>query len=333
MDDVTHEARCVRGGVPPWKFRSATRFLALAILLVTGTAAASGPFSAGMAGGDSTGAGSTGGTVSVGATNGAGTPGSGASGGGLPGGGGESGSGSWSCVYTYLAINNEGGFPNGGPTPGAWYSVTCVDPSTGAQVTQTVWVTSSSPAAPSIDPASVAVLAENAMRLPDPEIGLDPRGTSVVNLPTWLWVAPSLWHADTVTANADGVSATAVAEPVAVVWSTGDGGRVECAGPGVAYNPSIPSGGQATDCFYEYRETSAGQPSVDGNSDDAAFTVSATVVWSVSWTSAGVAGGGVLPTLFTSSAVPLRVVQVESVNDSSAATPGMTADSEIGNRQ
>ena len=48
----------------------------------------------------------------------------------------------WSCVYTYLALNNEGGMPLGGPMPGAWYSVTCDDRATGAQWTQTEWISS-----------------------------------------------------------------------------------------------------------------------------------------------------------------------------------------------
>ncbi len=268
------------------------------------------------AGADSSGAGSGGGSVSVGASAGSG---SGGSSGTSSGGGGSAGASPWECTYTYLALNNEGGFPNGGPTPGAWYSVTCVDTESGTQVTQTVWITSSQPTAtPPVNPYALAVQAENSIALPDPSIHLDPWATSVVNLATWLWVDPAIWHGESVTASAGTVTATAVARPVAVVWSTGDGGSVTCAGPGIAYEPSEPATWQTTDCSHVYTDSSAGQPSPDGNPDDGAFTVTATVVWSVSWTSTGVAGGGALPTLYTTSSVPLRVVQVESVNTSEA---------------
>jgi hypothetical protein len=210
--------------------------------------------------------------------------------------------------------------------------VTCDDTQSGTQVTQTVWITSSQPTTtPPVDPYALAVQAENSITLPAPSIHLDPWGTSVVNLATWLWVDPALWHDDSVSASAGTVTATAVARPVAVVWSTGDGGQVTCGGPGVAYQPSEPEAWQSTDCSHVYAETSAGQPSPDGDPDDAAFTVTATVVWSVTWESTGVPGGGVLPTLYTTSSVPLRVAQVESVNASQAdAAAPASASIEVG---
>ena len=80
------------------------------------------------------------------------------------------------------------------------------------------------------------------MTLPDPVIGLDPAGTSVVGLSTWLWVDPSIWSVRSVTASAGSVSATAVASPVGVTWTTGDGAVVTCGGPGVAYDLAQPVG-------------------------------------------------------------------------------------------
>src|SRR5664280_1748914 len=146
------------------------------------------------AGADTTGAGSGGGTVTVGAGAGRGTDGSSSGGGssaGAPSGGGSAAGSPWSCTYTYLALNNAGGFANGGPTPGAWYSVTCVDAASGVQVTQTEWITSSQPVAvPTVDPRTVALEAESAMVLPTPVLHLNPSGTSVVDLETWLWIDP-----------------------------------------------------------------------------------------------------------------------------------------------
>jgi len=280
-----------------------------------------------VAGADSTGAGAGGGTVTVGAGSGGdtgGTSGSGGSGGlGGPGGApgtGSAGSGAgspWTCTSTYLTLNNQGGFPPGGPQPGAWYSVTCVDAVTSVQVTQTVWITGPGPAgggSPAVDPRTLALQAENSIDLPQPTIRVDPSGTSVVGLETWFWVDPTIWHDESVTATAGLVSATAVAHPVAVRWTSGDGGDVVCQGPGTAYLTGLPAAWQSTDCGHEYLRTSAGQPTLDGDPDHGTFVVTATVEWAVSWTSTGVAGGGDLPTLLTSGATLLRVVQVESVN-------------------
>jgi len=245
--------------------------------------------------------------------------GSSGSGSGATGGGGGAPS-PWSCTSTYLALNNEGGFPPGGAQPGAWYSVTCVDVASGAQVTQTVWVTGAAPApTPQVDPRTLALQAENSIQLPRPTLGTNPAGTSVVDLRTWLWINPSIWHGASVTATAGAVSATAVAEPVSVRWTTGDGGQLVCPGPGSAYAWWLPASVQSTGCAYEYLRTSAGQPALDGNPDHGTYVVTATVEWAVSWTSTGIAGGGSLPTLLTSDAALLRVVQVESVNTVGAA--------------
>lgn len=282
---------------------------AVAVLAIGGVVAEAAP-----AGADSTGAGSGGGTVSVGAGSGGGSAGSGSGGtsGGSSGGGSTS---PWSCIYTYLALNNQGGFTPGGALPGAWYSVTCVDAATSQQATQTVWVSGAAPpAGPTVDPHALALEAENSIQLPRPVLHMDPSGTSVVDLATWLWIDPSLWHNESVTASAGGVSATAVARPVDVRWSTGDGGEVVCQGPGAAYVWWLPSDVQSTSCSHEYLRTSAGQPTLDGNTDDGTYVVVASVDWTVSWTSVGVQGGGPLPALVTSDAALLRVVQVESVN-------------------
>jgi hypothetical protein len=263
----------------------------------------------------SAGAGSGGGTVTVGAGSGSGTGGStGGSSGGSPSGGAGTSS-PWECTYTYLALNNEGGFPPGGALPGAWYSVTCDDPATGAQVTQTVWITGAPPSStPQVDPRTVALQAERSMTLPAPSLRSNPVGSSVVGLVTWLWVDPALWQDHAETATAGGVSATAVAHPVGITWTTGDGAQVECGGPGVPYAPDVAADAQSTYCSHVYARTSLGQPTPDGDPDDGRYPVSATVEWTVSWTAVGAAGGGVLPTLYTTGASSLRVVQVESLN-------------------
>jgi hypothetical protein len=99
-----------------------------------------------------------------------------------------------------------------------------------------------------------------------------------------------------------------------VTWTTGDGSTVTCDGPGTAYNPALSAEEQSTNCSHTYKTTSAGQASADGNPNDAAFTVTATVTWTVAW--AGPNGSaGVLPSLTTVGTFSLRVAQIESVNN------------------
>jgi hypothetical protein len=135
----------------------------------------------------------------------------------------------------------------------------------------------------------------------------------VVNIPTWLWIDPSIWRPFAASATAGAVTATAVATPSSVTWSMGDGGTVVCEGPGARYDTSKPASEQDTDCSYTYRQSSIGQPSPDGNPNDGAYPVTATITWAVSWTVTGASGGGALPYLRTSSTVPVRVEQVESI--------------------
>ena len=211
--------------------------------------------------------------------------------------------------------------PPGGPTPGSWYSVTCTDQITGASVTQTEWIPDQSVTSiPAVNPYAVALEAENSLRLPSPTGYFNPPGVSVVNLPTWFWINAGLWHPYSVTATAGSVSATAVATPLAVTWVTGDGGVTTCDGPGIPFEPEQSLSQQSTYCSHRYTTSSLGQPSPDGNPNDAAFTVSITIDWSVSWSAQGDSNGGELPSLFTSSSRSVRVEQVESVDAAGAST-------------
>jgi hypothetical protein len=145
---------------------------------------------------------------------------------------------------------------------------------------------------------------------------LNPSGAGDVNLAEWLWIDPSLWHPITTSAtacNAGGcTTSSATATPEDVTWDTGDGGSVTCAGPGTAYDLGEAASVQSTSCSHTYEESSAGQPSSDGNPNDAAFTVRAVVTWGVTWSGAGGAGGA-LPSITTQSSTTLRVEQIESI--------------------
>jgi hypothetical protein len=202
--------------------------------------------------------------------------------------------------------------------------VTCVDLSTGTMVTRTEWLSQAATgtAVPAVDPRVLAAAAERSIHLPAPNLHFNPSGSAVVNLATWLWVDPASWQPQSVSASAGGVTSTAVATPHSVSWSMGDGSTVVCAGPGTVYDLSLPPASQQTSCSYVYAQSSAAQPSPDGDPNDGSFEVTATVDWSVTWSAVGAPGGGVLPDLTTSATVPLRVEQVESLNAAGSGTGG-----------
>jgi hypothetical protein len=204
------------------------------------------------------------------------------------------------------------------PGVGKWYSVSCWDGNTYLGGGAIIWLAgtgSRSPAEAPVSAKSLAEEAESSITLPAPVINTNPDESSFVNLPTWLWIDPSAWHAIHATAKAGDVSAIATAVPVEVVFSTGDGATVTCNGPGMPYDYSKPASMQSTYCSHVYSLSSADQQSPDGNPDDAAFPVSATITWDVTWESRGAPGGGALPSLATTGESRLRVQQVESLQN------------------
>lgn len=162
-------------------------------------------------------------------------------------------------------------------------------------------------------PAVLAQLAVRYLRLPDPVIRSSPAPNAVqlTRLPTWLWVAPATWQPQSRTAHVPGESVTATATPVSASWRMGDGKTVTCHGPGTAYtsadNPASPS----PTCGYTYTRSSAGQP-------HAAFRVTVTINWDITWTGPGGAGGA-LPPLFTAAAAAMRVAESQAINTTGGA--------------
>ncbi len=225
-------------------------------------------------------------------------------------------SGAPACTYIPLPASQAAAFGPGGPTPGSWYFVKCPGRKLTIYTGALSWFPAASPvkaAPPAAAPSALALQATNLLTLPAPIVNLNPSAFSIVNLSSWLWIDPQTWHSFRATATAGGVSATAIATPVSVSWSMGDGHTVVCDGPGTPYDPTIPDAAQSTACSYAFPESSAGRPSADGDSNDGAFDVTATITWTVSWSATGAPGGGQLPSLHTGSTVPVRVEQVESV--------------------
>lgn len=231
------------------------------------------------------------------------------------------------CAYKTAPAGDQTSMgPPGSSSSGQWYLVECIGD---AEVHRDglVWIPTAAapgaaPAIPVVDPALVAQEAENSMRLPSPQIETNPSNQAVVNLPTWLWLDQGNWNRESVSASVGTVTATATATPEQVQWTMGDGGSLVCDGPGTAYQPSVPAGSQTTSCSYTYSRSSAGEPSATGDPNGGRFPVTATITWGVTWTAQGVAAGGVLNPLTTSSSTSLSVEQIQSVSADSQMSRG-----------
>lgn len=192
-----------------------------------------------------------------------------------------------------------------GDGPGAWYQRICdLDGPRSEEVT-IVWL-----ADPAVDPALLAQEALDRTPIPAPEVRLNPPAgrDQVVNVPTWMWLDPGSWAPVSATASAGSVTVTATATPTSVSWDMGNGDVVICTGPGTPYDPSKPSAEQHSECTYTYRRSSAREA-------DGAFTLTVTTTWGVSWTATGAAGGGSLGTASRTTTSPIRVAEIQAVNE------------------
>jgi len=127
-----------------------------------------------------------------------------------------------------------------------------------------------------------------------------------VSLPVWLWVEPGSWAPVSATATVGGLSVTATATPTQVLWTTGDGNGVWCAGPGTPWRPGTDPWAASPTCSYAYPRSSGGQPGE-------VYQLRATVTWSVTWT-ASTGQTGVRPALTTTATVAVRVVEAQAIN-------------------
>ena len=230
--------------------------------------------------------------------------------GGLGGGAGTPGA--RTCSYspnTELNVGLSGGTPRGGlvqkAAVGTFFDFTCSDGDAGL-----IFVPDGPPARTRVYVGSLVQQAYRYLPLPAPQIGVNPPAAphQLVNLPSWLWIAPETWGVRSATASVPGLSATATATPVSVTWTMGDGHQVVCHGPGTPYGSGDPPGAASPDCGYTYRSSSAGQPGER-------YQVSATTRWRITWTSTGVINtSGTLPDLLRTSSIGLRVAEVQTIN-------------------
>lgn len=139
------------------------------------------------------------------------------------------------------------------------------------------------PATGGVNPETLAQRAVDSMSLHPPRLGATPLprpgATSVVGLPTWLWLQDPDSHTYgpvTSAATAGPVTVTATARVTEVVWDLGDGQVVTCSGPGTPWTPAD-ADQTSPDCGHRYKAAGT-------------YKITATAHWRVDWTGAGQAG-------------------------------------------
>lgn len=183
----------------------------------------------------------------------------------------------------------------------------CTDRETGEYISTEVITVTPPLGGAFVDPGRLATMARSRLPLPLPEARMNPAGEQTVNLPSWLWV--DNWQQQSRSATAGGVTSTVVATPVEQRWTFGNPAeRMVCTGAGKPYDVSRPASEQSTDCSYTFRRSSAGQAG-------AAYRVTVTLVWHVTWTS-NIGTSGDLGFVSRTTTIPTRVAEHQALNES-----------------
>jgi len=177
---------------------------------------------------------------------------------------------------------------------GFWYQKTCDGVFSGA-----VYIVGQPNA---VDPGVVAAGVLKRMNLPLPEVALSPVGDQIVNLPSWFWI-PN-WETLRGTATVGGVTVRVTAQPRSARWSFGDGTTSACS-PGI---PWAPAADASRACTHTWLRSSAAQAAET-------FRLNVVVSWDASYTVAGGAGGGALAPLTRTTTTPIRVAEVQAINE------------------
>ena len=192
---------------------------------------------------------------------------------------------------------------------GQWVFVYCGD---SGQPGGWTWVAAGAARVVLPSPAELARQAYARLSPPAPVPDFNPRrqralgeGT-VVGFATWFWLDSGTLGDQSATASAGPNAATVTARVASVAFDPGDGtAPVMCSGGGRPYSSTTPDA--VSDCVHRYLQASA----ITGTGE---FVLTARVVWSATWTGTG-ATGGTLPALTVSSQTPIRVFELQAVNE------------------
>jgi hypothetical protein len=247
--------------------------------------------------------------------SGTGDPASGSGGGGSSGGGvstptAPSMASPPPCTYVpEPSYQAPAGTATHAPGSGAWYQETCY-PYMNASMTgwvpdlSMVWLATPPPPVAAVpSPAQLAAAAQSQLTLTTPVIESNPGAglPQMVGIPMWSWLGTGQFAPVSATASVPGVSVTATATPVSVVWNYGDGTSQVCSGPGTPYAPGSNPLVASPTCGHTYTQSSG----------SGTFTVSATVEWNVTWAGAGLSGA--FNNMTTTAAEQVRVEQSQAL--------------------
>lgn len=171
------------------------------------------------------------------------------------------------------------------------------------------------PSAPPVSPIALAITAIDHASFPAATIQTSPPvGKAVVNFRTWVKVTN--WAPVVASASAGPVTSTVTATPTTLTLSAPDshsGGAfyhtitATCAGPGKAYDASIPFAAQHSPCELTWAWPSFGYGHGYGDS----YPLTVAVTYHVTWTAAGAAGGGALPDVTHTTTFPFLVREIQ----------------------
>ncbi|MFF5990645.1 hypothetical protein [Prauserella flavalba] len=164
-------------------------------------------------------------------------------------------------------------------------------------------------------PAELAARAFEQLRLPlpvprhSPDVRLpDGRDATIVGENTWVWTDRSVWHPAVQRVQVGPVWAEVTATPVAMLFNSGTGGSMSCAGPGTPYDRSYGLHAASPDCGFVYTRSSVGQPNDQATAEWA-------IQWSVSWVGSDgtTEVGGDFPQMSSRAAATFAVAEVQAL--------------------
>jgi hypothetical protein len=128
------------------------------------------------------------------------------------------------------------------------------------------------PVPPEVIREAVAARLEPPVPVPltSPPLGRE----TFVQVVTWLWLDPAGWVPVEASETRGFTTVTVRATPIEAGWVMGDGGGVECSGPGVPWVAGASDHG--TDCSYTYLHSSYGEAG-------GRFGASVAVTWEFEW--------------------------------------------------
>ncbi|WP_228454510.1 hypothetical protein, partial [Streptomyces alkaliphilus] len=177
------------------------------------------------------------------------------------------------------------------------------------------WVDFGDPPPPGpgvVDTATLAALAWEYTRVPETEVTLNPEGSQVVNLPSWVWLDDGTFEPVTVRAELPdyGIWAETVATPRSLRLTPGTpdaalhpaSGRCEARNGRIGDPWSPGRTGEEPPCGITYLRSTTGTP----------HTLGATLVWGVFWTDS-LGGGSTLPDGEYDTTLDVTVDEIQAV--------------------